>query len=100
MKDRCIRFTMDRRILAAVMVLITITIVAVEALLFLFPYEPKKPPEADDTGSTEEGVRQVVDANNRFAFELYSELSKTEKGNIFFSPYSIFSAIAMTYEGA
>ena len=91
---------MDRRILAAVMVLITITIVAVEAVLFLFPYEPKKPPEADDTGSTEEGVRQVVDANNRFAFELYSELSKTEKGNIFFSPYSIFSAIAMTYEGA
>lgn len=91
---------MDRRILVVGMVLLAITIVAVEALLFLFPYEPKNPPKADDTGSTEEGIQEVVDANNQFAFNLYSELSKTEGGNIFFSPYSIFSAIAMTYEGA
>lgn len=91
---------MDRRILAVAVVFIAITIVAVGAMLFLFPYEPKNPPKADDTGFTEEGVRQVVNANNRFAFDLYSELKKTEEGNIFFSPYSIFSAIAMVYEGA
>lgn len=41
----------------------------------------------------------VVEANNQFAFDLYSKYS-SEEGNIFFSPYSISSALAMTYEGA
>ncbi len=41
----------------------------------------------------------VVEANNRFAFELYSKY-KDNEGNIFFSPYSISTALAMTYEGA
>ncbi|MBS7617293.1 serpin family protein [Candidatus Bathyarchaeota archaeon] len=91
---------MDRKILAIGIMLLIITITVVEGVLFLFPYEPKNPPKADDSGSTQEGIQNVVNANNQFAFDLYSELSKTERGNIFFSPYSIFSAIAMTYEGA
>lgn len=41
----------------------------------------------------------VVNANNQFAFELYSKY-KLKDGNIFFSPYSISSAMAMAYEGA
>jgi serpin B len=41
----------------------------------------------------------VVNSNNEFAFDIYSRY-KSNDGNIFFSPYSIFSAIAMTYEGA
>jgi serpin B len=41
----------------------------------------------------------VVAANNQFAFDLYSRY-KSKDGNIFFSPYSISSALAMTYEGA
>jgi serpin B len=40
----------------------------------------------------------VVTANNQFAIDLYSEL-KGEEGNIFFSPYSISTALAMLYEG-
>jgi len=44
-------------------------------------------------------VSSVVNANNQFTFELYSKY-KSNDGNIFFSPYSISSAIAMTYEGA
>jgi serpin B len=44
-------------------------------------------------------ISSVVNANNQFAFELYSKY-KSNDGNIFFSPYSISSAIAMTYEGA
>lgn len=44
-------------------------------------------------------VSSVVNANNQFAFDLYSKY-KSKEGNIFFSPYSISSAIAMTYEGA
>jgi len=44
-------------------------------------------------------IRDFVNANNQFALELYLEL-KDEKDNIFFSPYSISTALAMTYEGA
>ncbi len=41
----------------------------------------------------------VVKGNNRFAFELYHRLSGAE-GNLFLSPYSISTALAMTSAGA
>lgn len=47
-------------------------------------------------GKTEE---VVVEGNNRFALELYAKL-REQKGNLFFSPYSISTALAMTYAGA
>ncbi len=37
---------------------------------------------------------------NAFAFDLYRELSKEEKGNLFLSPFSISTALAMTAAGA
>ncbi|MBN2111923.1 serpin family protein [Candidatus Woesearchaeota archaeon] len=54
---------------------------------------------ADDSLATPETLEEVVDSNNQFALELYSYLSQKE-GNVFFSPYSISTALAMTYEGA
>jgi len=48
--------------------------------------------QVEKTGRTATG-------NNTFAFELYSKLA-SEQGNLFFSPYSISSAFAMTYAGA
>lgn len=44
-------------------------------------------------------VRSAVSGSNRFALELYCELSK-QQGNLFYSPYSISTALAMTYAGA
>jgi len=41
----------------------------------------------------------TVDASNQFAFELYNQYKDTND-NVFFSPYSISSALQMTYEGA
>jgi len=41
----------------------------------------------------------IIEANNRFAIFLYSHY-KSEEGNIFFSPFSISTAMAMVYEGA
>ena len=38
--------------------------------------------------------------NNKFAFELYQKVTQKTHGNIFFSPYSISAALAMTYAGA
>jgi serpin B len=40
-----------------------------------------------------------VGGNNAFAFDLYRAL-KGEQGNLFYSPYSISLALAMTYGGA
>src|SRR6267142_6661600 len=40
----------------------------------------------------------VVDGNTAFAADLYAQLAK-DKGNLFFSPYSISNALAMTYAG-
>jgi serpin B len=39
-------------------------------------------------------------SNNAFGIDLYKKLITEEKGNIFISPYSISSALAMTYAGA
>jgi serpin B len=41
----------------------------------------------------------VVNGNNAFACDLYAHVAG-EKGNLFFSPYSISTALAMTYAGA
>lgn len=44
-------------------------------------------------------VMDVVSANNEFAFDMYLKLSE-EDGNMFISPWSIYTALSMTYEGA
>ncbi len=43
--------------------------------------------------------QRIVEGNNSFALELYAKL-QGEQGNLFFSPYSISTALAMTYAGA
>ena len=91
---------MYKKIILIGIILVLFAGIAVAAMLFLFPYEPDQPPQADNTGSTEQGIQGVVNANNQFAFDLYSELDKNEDGNMFYSPYSISAALAMTYEGA
>jgi len=46
-------------------------------------------------------LKHAVQANSDFAFDMYQQLSKENAGkNLFFSPYSISSALAMTAEGA
>ncbi len=41
----------------------------------------------------------VVQGNDAFAFDLYAQLAG-QRGNLFFSPYSLSTALAMTYAGA
>ncbi|MDX9798730.1 MAG: serpin family protein, partial [Bacteroidales bacterium] len=91
---------MEKKILGLILGILLVGVVVATGVYFLFPYSPDNPPSADDSGFTKEGIQEVVNANNQFAFELYSELSESEKGNLFYSPYSISSALAMTYEGA
>lgn len=44
-------------------------------------------------------IQTVVQGNTEFALDLYHQL-RTGEGNLFFSPYSISTALAMTYAGA
>jgi len=86
--------------ITVIAIVIVAAMAAIAAGLFLYPYSPNQPPQAEDTGYTLQGVQSVVNGNNQFAFELYSELNKNKQGNVFYSPYSISAALAMTYEGA
>ena len=48
---------------------------------------------------TNSDLQTVIKGNSDFGFDLYQEF-KDEKGNLFFSPHSISTALAMTYAGA
>ena len=58
-----------------------------------------KPIEQSVQKKADSSVETVVQGNTEFALALYQQL-RTEEGNLFFSPYSISSALAMTYAGA
>jgi serpin B len=90
---------MNKKILIGIFILLIIGLTTAGAVAFLRPYDPLTPPKVNDDGFTVEGIKEVANANNKFAFDFYKQLTK-ESGNIFFSPYSISSALAMIYEGA
>ncbi len=46
-----------------------------------------------------DAVKEAAECNNEFAVELYSQLMEKD-GNMFFSPYSISTALGMVYAGA
>ena len=50
--------------------------------------------------ATDSELTDLVRGNNDFAFNLYQKLREGESGNLFYSPYSISLALAMTYAGA
>ncbi|MCE2436365.1 MAG: serpin family protein, partial [Candidatus Latescibacteria bacterium] len=46
--------------------------------------------------ATDSELTDLVRGNNDFAFGLYQKLRAEESGNLFYSPYSISLALAMT----
>ena len=74
----------------------TSTAFAVLAVIILIPLissgAESEDPKADR-------VRDLVSGNSAFALDLYQAL-RGEPGNLFISPYSISSALALTYGGA
>jgi serpin B len=64
------------------------------------PSAPASRPIDPNEVANDPDVKLLVKGLNEFGIDLYKEIAKTEKGNIFFSPFSISSALAMTYAGA
>jgi len=54
---------------------------------------------APEQARVEQDMAAVAAGNSEFALDLYARL-REEEGNLFFSPYSISTALAMTYAGA
>lgn len=83
------------------LIIAMILLVAISGV-FISGCAPEKP-QVNATGATALGIDNTVDANNQFAIDLYNRYKDNPQQtgkNIFFSPYSISSALAMTYEGA
>ena len=61
------------------------------------------PIEAKALTSTPEGIAEVVTANNQFAIDMYQQINgqpdQADK-NVFFSPYSLSTVMAMLYAAA
>jgi len=94
---------MEKIGLIAIFVSTILVIAAVFSIYYFQDDEVKittQVPLADDTNATAESVNTLVDSLNDFSFDFYSQIVKSEEGNIFFSPYSIFTAFSMAYEGA
>jgi serpin B len=56
-------------------------------------------PASPGRGDAKADVAAVVGGNTEFAFDLYAKL-RDKDGNLFYSPESISTALAMTYAGA
>jgi serpin B len=69
-------------------------ILLIECLVLLAPALALSPSTADSADGT-----AAVAGNNDFAVALYGQL-RSQSGNLFFSPESISTALAMTYAGA
>ena len=69
------------------------------AILVLLAWHVERPCAAEDAGP-DMPPPEVVDSMNRFALDLYSRLAGQSQENLFLSPASISTALAMTYAGA
>ncbi|MBU1240790.1 serpin family protein [Myxococcota bacterium] len=66
------------------------------------PFEQAKSDMDRDTtpSVTSAQTQELVAGNTQFALDLYGAIADSEGGNLFYSPFSISIALAMTYAGA
>jgi serpin B len=76
--------------------LISLVVLAVTTAVVCFVFGTTPCDAAEPAAATD----AVVQGNNAFALDLYAKLRTESKGNVFLSPYSISTALAMTYAGA
>jgi len=85
---------MNKKTLLIILIIAVLVIVVALAMK-----KPTEEPTIEEPVTKPEGIDSIITANNYFALNLYKEIKDAEE-NIFFSPYSLSVALAMTYEGA
>jgi serpin B len=80
-------------------------IISIAAIFVAVQYQPiseiiEEDIIEDDDSPAQMGDLSYNDAINSFNLDFLKELNKDNEDNIFISPYSIFTALSMTYEGA
>ncbi len=91
---------MNRRLIAVLVIVLLLVVASVQLAQPAAGEVLKSDKEritSPDVSTSEQAL--LVEGNSAFAFELYQAL-KGEEGNLFYSPYSISLALAMTYAGA
>ena len=93
---------MRKKILAAFFVALIITSASI---IYLLQYNTgldinNDESESDNIPIVASNVSGFRDAVNIFSFKLFEKLYSESQGNVFYSPYSVFTALAMSYEGS
>jgi len=92
---------MNKRVIAVLVIVLLLPVIASIQLAQPAAGEVLKSDKeritSPDVSTSEQAL--LVEGNSAFALELYQAL-KEEEGNLFYSPYSISLALAMTYAGA
>ncbi|MCK5024607.1 MAG: serpin family protein [Thermoplasmata archaeon] len=79
-----------KKAILSIIIVITLITVAVVSINWIGKDFSSNAPPTDMAG--------LIESSNDFSFEMYQELAGDE--NVFFSPYSITTAMGMAYEGA
>jgi serpin B len=100
---------MNKKLTAVLAIALLLLIASIQMAQPIQPTQPAQPAAAEVLKSDKERITSpyvsaseqalLVEGNSAFAFELYQAL-KGKEGNLFYSPYSISLALAMTYAGA
>ncbi len=89
---------MKKLLLCAVITVVLLNLIACgQPQLTELLQSDKQRVASPEVGETE--LTALINGNKAFAFDLYQELGEKE-GNIFYAPYSISLALAMTHAGA
>src|ERR1035437_3146285 len=79
-------------------ILLALSVVACSQPISADVLQSNKPRITSPSASPSD-LAAVVAGNNAFAFQLYQELN-SQNGNLFYSPHSISTALAMAFAGA
>jgi serpin B len=89
---------MKKVILLLLSMILTLSLAGCAGAVEASELKSDKPRDTSPSVSSDE-LAALVEGNNAFALNLYRLLSESD-GNLFYSPYSISEALAMTYGGA
>ena len=87
-----------KKVLSVLMIIVIIGLTACSQPASAGILQSEKP-RVTEPQVSQGDLATLVDGNSEFAFDLYRSLKDTS-GNLFYSPYSISLALAMTYAGA